>query len=662
MMRPEQRVAGLLLAVLCAVARPAGGAPLRATVQGLEVAVTTAASNVFAVTIRPVSASDSTPAAADGACLAAGTVEARWRDGSLEVRRRGAAPDAPPAWCGRVAVMDAYGRTAVPGTRLEWDAQPGEAIYGLGQRFNGLNQAGRIVEMWIRDVPGQGEQGGASYFCTPVLFSSAGYALFAADNPEGQFFLNALGQGSHRYVRAGQAWTFYLAFAPTLKELVLQRARIQGPFRGVPDWAWGPWISRNSYPDQAAAEKVIREMARRGLPVAAIVQEAWKGPYETGEFNRFSPHGWPDPDRYFRLCRGHGIRTVLWQVPAMPPSHPGLADLAAAGYFVRAPDGAVSWRREWLAGFANVDFTRPGAVAWWQDQMRDAIRRGAGGIKADDGEDIKADDVFADGRRGWEMHNEYAVRYAEALYGLLDREATGGLLWCRSASLGSERTPALWAGDQHATWAQYRSLPGAGLSAGLSGAPFWGHDIGGYAGDPSPELYIRWLQFGAFSPMMQYHGISAREPWSFGRDAEAAYRLLAHLRMNLKPTLIELGREAAATGLPVMRPMVMEFPGDPQWAAEDSQYMLGAELLVAPLFVEGSNRRNVRFPPGRWRHLLSPAVFEGPAEHEITCGLVDAPVYVREGARLKVQLAPGAALGTWSPDAPIRILQFGRPR
>ena len=631
-----------------------GAGSLRAVFGDLAVTVTPAGPDVYRFDVAPA-ADEAGPLEPGPAVLATGEgqAEIHWKDGWLEARRG----DAAPLWRGRLSAFGVYGRANVPGTRLEWEAAPGEVLYGLGQRFGGLNVAGKIVDMWIRDVPGQGE---ASYFCTPVLFSSSGYALFAADNPEGAFALNPLGQGLNRYDRAGREWTFYLAFAPTLKELVLKRAAIQGPFRGVPDWAWGPWISRNSYENQGEAEQAIHEMTRRGLPVAAIVQEAWKGPYETGDFNQFSKHGWPDLNRYFALCAKHGIQTVLWQVPVIPPSHPGIEDLAGAGFFVKAPDGSVRWREEWLKGMANIDFTNPKAVRWWQDQQRDALRLGARGFKADDGEDIKADDVFSDGRRGWQLHNEYSTLYAQALYGLFDEEGVDGMLWCRSASLGCERTPGLWAGDQYANWEQYRSLLPAGLSAGVSGAPFWSHDIGGYIGDPSPELYIRWLQFGAFSPFMQYHGIKPREPWLFGPEAEAAYKLLAHLRMNLKPTLIELGREAAATGMPIMRPMILEFPDDPRFLAEDSQYMLGPDLLVAPIFQEGAAKRIVKFPAGRWRHLLSPTIHEGPADIEITCGLVDAPVYVREGARLKAQLARGAALGHWSPDAPVRELRFSR--
>lgn len=646
----ENRWHHSLLAVVLLLAMT-GVAGAEGTGVCLPVSVTSAGENVYRFTVG--SASSRMPVE-----CRSGNTEVIVSNGVVTVRRTDS-PDAEYLWRGRLSALQAYGRAGVPGTLLEWEARPGEALYGLGQRFNALNQAGKKAEMWIRDAPGQG-LGEASYFCSPVIFSSAGYSLFAYDNPEGDFSLNPCGDGWNRYSRAGREWAFYLAFASTLKELVLQRARMIGPFRGIPDWAWGPWISRNSFENQAEAEEAINGMVKRGFPVAAIVQEAWKGRYETGDFNNFLNGGWNDLDRYFKLCSNRSIQTLLWQVPVMPPSHPGFECFAEKRFFVRTSGGSVSWRREWLEGMANIDFTNPEAVAWWKGQMRDEIRRGVRGFKADDGEDIKPDDVFADGRRGWQLHNDYSALYANALYDLLDEEGVDGMLWCRSASIGVERTPALWAGDQFASWEQLRSLLPAGLSAGLSGAPFWGHDIGGYIGDPDTELYIRWLQFGAFSPLMQYHGIKPREPWEFGAEAEAAYRLLSHLRMNLKPTLIELGREAAATGLPVMRPMIMEFPDDSRFVSEDSQYMLGPSLLVAPVLEAGAKERCVRIPVGRWRHLLRPEVYyDGPSEQAVPCGMTDAPVFVRDGASLKVQLDEGRELGEWNPDAPEREMIIG---
>jgi alpha-D-xyloside xylohydrolase len=578
--------------------------------------------------------------------------------GQLAVVDKMATPGAAPRWHGAVRRLTRYGRAQVGGLELTWRAEADEALYGLGQRFNGLNQAGRRCAMWIVDAPGAGSEGDDSYYCTPHLFSSRGYAFLADDNPEGDFDLNSDGQGRHRYRRAGDHGQFYLVFADDLRALLLARVQLFGPPRDIPAWAWGPWISRNSFESQAEATAVIEEMIRRGWPVAAIVLEAWKGTSETGNFNAFSAARWPDLDAYFALCNRHGIRNVLWQVPILHPSAPGFADAAARGFFVKDPAGAPRLRTCWLPGFANVDFTEAQAVRFWQDQMRAAVRRGVAGFKADDGEDIHADDVFSDGRRGWQLHNAYPTLYGRALTELLDQEGIAGMLWARSGGLGSERTPALWAGDQYAEWAQLRRLVPAGLSASLSGMPFWGHDIGGYLGTPTPELYIRWLQFGAFSPLMQYHGMTPREPWCFGAQAEQAYDLLVRVRMALQPLLAALGEEAATTGLPIMRPMTLEFPDDPRFTAEDSQYMLGAEVLVAPVLHEGAVGRRVLFPAGTWRHLRQPLVFEGPGAYDVPLGGVEVPAFVRCGARLPLASTNGVDPWHWVPGAPTRRVAF----
>ena len=532
----------------------------------------------------------------------------------------------------------------------------------MGERFDRLNQAGKIVDMWIEDAPGQGDTNRQSYYVTPVLYSTRGYAFFAAQNPEGTFDLNSARDGLNRYQRAGQAMTFHIAFGRSLKELVGQRESVQGPHKGIPDWAWGPWISRNSFENQAEAEEAINGMVQRKLPVAAIVQEAWKGSSDAGNFNNFDSRHWPDLRGFLGLCRQHDIRNVLWQVPIIHPSSPEFAIGKAKSYFVKKPDGSISFRQNWLKGFANVDFTNPEAVKYWQDLIRPTLRLGIWGFKADDGEEIKPDDVFSNGRRGWDMHNEYSTLYNRALTELMKQEGIDGLLWARSGSLGNEQCPALWAGDQYARWDQLASLLPAGLSASMSGMPFWGHDIGGYLEQPTPELYIRWAQFGALSPLMQYHGVRRREPWEFGPLAEQAYTLLAYLRMNLKPALIALGHEVEKTGLPIMRPMSMEFPDDPRFAAIDNQYMLGPDLLVAPVTEEGSMGRTVEFPAGVWQHAIHPVSFEGPSTREVPIGLVDVPLFVREGSTLKLQLKEGSHLGEWSPNDPVRDVRFGPDR
>lgn len=566
------------------------------------------------------------------------------------------------AWRGTVRGLDKFGRAGVRGLDISWPAAKDEAIYGLGERFDSLNQAGKHVDLWIEDAPGQGEHASRTYFSSPVVYSSKGYALFASDNPEGAFDLNASNDGLHHYQRAGKSVTFYIAISDNIIDLIDKRTAIQGRPRAVPTWSWGPWISRNSFESQAEAEEAIRGHLSRGNPIAAIVQEAWKGTSETGDFNNFSTLRWPDLDRYFALCNENGIHTVLWQVPIIHPSSPEFAEGVEKNFFVRTPDGGVSFRKEWLAGFANIDFTNPDAVKWWKDMMRPEVRRGVYGFKADDGEDIKPDDVFFDGRRGWEMHNHFSSLYAKALTELFDEEKVDGMLWARSGSLGIEKTPALWAGDQEATWQQLRSLVPAGLSTGISGQPYWSHDIGGYFGQTTPELYMRWLQLGTFSPLMQYHGNTPREPWCFGHTADDAYKLLSRIRMNLKPTLIDLGKKASESGLPIMRPLSLHYPQDARFTNEDTQYLLGSDIMVAPVLDEGATGRRVKFPEGVWHRALQPISYTGPCEVDVPIGYVDVPIFLRENANIRVQLAPEKRLGDWSNDAPTRDLRIDRQR
>ncbi len=684
----------LCVLTVIAACPPLAAEPVKLSAGDLRVDAEAVGPGVFAVHVHPIEAvpSDAPRDAGEQIVSGDGAVFALQVEGSaVHVRLRPlqlttdalTAEIAAPRVAATLRPLAAYGRARVPGLELSWNASPGEALYGLGQRFNGLDQSGRRVEMWIKDSPGAGADQADSYFCAPVVYSSRNYAIWADDNPDGEFELarvtaadasvadapaeGASGQSPrHVYRRAGRLVTYYFALGDSLRTLVTARTKVRGGLRPIPDWALGVWISRNSYEVQAEAVEAIEGMLRRGWPVAAIVQEAWKGLSERGDFNNFSPQRWPDLDAYFDLCRRHDIKTILWQVPITHPLSPEYAAAAERGYFVRDPSGAVSQREAWLAGFANVDFTNPQAARWWKDQMRDEVRRGVWGFKADDGEDIKPTDVLADGRRGWAVHNDYSVLYNRALWELLDEEGVDGLLWCRSGSVGIERTPALWAGDQLCTWPQLRSLVGAGLSAGLSGMPYWSHDIGGYAGTPAPELYIRWMQFGAFSPLMQFHGATPREPWYFGQRAEAAADLLIHLRMILLPTLRALAREAAETGVPLMRPMVLEFPDDERFVREDSQFMLGPDLLVAPVFEPGVGSRRVTFPAGAWHMLTAPVVYDGPGEWDVPCPLVGAPVFVRQGATLALALPAGVELTDprprWKPDSPTVRVTFGPKR
>jgi len=206
------------------------------------------------------------------------------------------------------------------------------------------------------------------------------------------------------------------------------------------------------------------------------------------------------------------------------------------------------------------------------------------------------------------------------------------VVWGRSGYAGSQRYPINWAGDSPCTYAGMAAALRAGLSLSLSGIPFWSHDIGGFwnpngMNPPSPELYIRWAQFGLLSSHARFHGVGPREPWVYGEKAVTIVREFARLRYRLLPYLWALAHEALA-GVPVARPLFFEFPDDPLAPQVDLEYMLGPHLLVAPVFNDGG-RRQVYLPPGQWFDFWTNDQIAGPTWQDMEVPLERIPLFVR---------------------------------
>ena len=252
------------------------------------------------------------------------------------------------------------------------------------------------------------------------------------------------------------------------------------------------------------------------------------------------------------------------------------------------------------------------------------------------------DAQFVDGRSGREMHNLFVHLYSQAVYEAVEQVHGQGVVWRRPGYIGSQRYPGSWAGDTQTTWEGMAGALRGGLSAAFTGKSFWSHDIGGFVGQkPSEELYIRWMQFGLLSPFSRFHGTTPREPWHFGERALEATRAYAQFRYSLLPYLLAHGQESVETGLPLMRPMVMEFPDEPRIDSIDDQYMLGPDLLIAPVFQPGASRRTLYLPKGSWWNLDRPgSAVSGPGFREVDAPLERLPLLVRAGALVPRYIHP----------------------
>jgi alpha-D-xyloside xylohydrolase len=256
---------------------------------------------------------------------------------------------------------------------------------------------------------------------------------------------------------------------------------------------------------------------------------------------------------------------------------------------------------------------------------------------------------------GMALHNVYSLLFNDAVCAVT-REVHGhDLVWARASYLGGQRHAAQWSGDSNTSYPAMAATLRGGLSHGLSGVPFWSHDAGGFSGTPSPDLYVRWTQFGALSPLVRLHGTTSRLPWDFPEVADLAIEAL-RLRYRLLPYLYSAAVESAQTGLPLLRALLVGDPADPGAWLADQEYTLGADLLVAPMTDPGGCR-HVYLPEGDWVSYWDGQVHPGGRHVAVRQPLDRIPLFVRRGALIPV--APPAQTVPDGPFPELTVVSWG---
>jgi alpha-D-xyloside xylohydrolase len=515
---------------------------------------------------------------------------------------------------------------------------PEDHFYGGGERFTRLDQVGRTVRIWNRNP--YGARSDLAYKNVPLLVGSRGYGIFV-DVPTAVTF--------HVGSRSNRTWTIeaagpeldYYVLAGTPAEILGAYTDLTGKPARLPAWAFGLWASTCFV---AFTEESVLDHARRlraeGIPCDVFhLDSFWQRAQMWCDFE-WDAARLPDPRRLLAGLRGLGFRTCLWINPYVSVQSALFQEAADRGYLLRRPDGTIyepivwSQRTERGMGLCGiVDFTNPEAARWYRGKLDAQLALGADCFKPDFAEEIPDDARFANGLTGAEMHNPYPLLYQrECWAATVARRGEGdAVAWSRSAAPGVQRYPGHWSGDPECTFPDLANTLRGGLAAALSGLAHWSHDIGGFWGDPTPELYVRWAQLGFLSALSRYHGATPREPWRFGDAALAVFRRYARLRSRLIPYLESHGMAATVTGVPLMRPMVLEFPDEPAAWAFDLQYCLGRELLVSPVVREGGEVTTY-LPRGRWADWWSGAIHSGPTTLRRTVPLEELPLYLRDGA------------------------------
>ena len=519
----------------------------------------------------------------------------------------------------------------------------GEYVYGLGERFGPLIKNGQTVDVWNADGGTSSEQ---AYKNVPFYLTNRGYGVLVDHPGHVSFEVGSETVERVQFSTPGESIQYYVIDGEGTPKGVLERyTALTGRPATVPAWSYGLWLSTSFTTDydEATVTGFIEGMAERDIPLSVFHFDCfWMREFNWCDFE-WDPAVFPDPEGMLARLHERDLRVCVWINPYIGQRSPLFAEAKDAGYLVTNPDGSV-WQWDlWQAGMGLVDFTNPDATAWYQGKLRGLIDQGVDAFKTDFGERIPLGVDYFDGSDPEPMHNWYTQLYNKAVFEVLE-EARGkgeAVLFARSATTGGQQMPVHWGGDNTSSYESMAESLRGGLSLAFSGFGYWSHDIGGFEGKPDSGVFKRWAAFGLLSSHSRLHGSSSyRVPWIFdegdeapGQSAVEVTRAFTKLKLQLMPYLYAAGAEAAASGTPVMRPMQLEFPGDPAVDHLDRQYLLGPDLLVAPVF-SASGEVTFYLPHGTWTNWFTGEQVAGSAWRTETHGFDTVPLYVREGAVL----------------------------
>ena len=512
-----------------------------------------------------------------------------------------------------------------------------ECIYGLGERYTPFVKNGQVVEMWNEDG---GTASEITYKNIPFYITNKGYGVLLDNEGDAAYEIASEKVERLQFSVEGERLDYYVINGSTPKGTISKYTELTGKPALPPAWSFGLWLTTSfttNY-DEGTTSGFIQGMADRDIPLHVFHFDCyWMEAYEWCNFT-WDPKTFPDPAGMLKRYHDRGLKICVWINPYIGQKSPLFQEGMEHGYLIRKTNGDVWQTDMWQAGMGLVDFTNPDAAAWYQGKLKTLLDMGVDCFKTDFGERVPVKDIaYYDGSDPVKMHNYYTYLYNQAVFQLLERERGTGeaVLFARSATVGGQQFPAHWGGDCSATYPSMAETIRSGLSLACAGFGFWSHDISGFDTAPA-DIYKRWCQFGLLSSHSRLHGSSSyRVPWLFDDEACDVLRKFVKLKCALMPYLYRQAVKAHEEGIPMMRPMFVEFPEDRACEPLDKQYMLGDSLLVAPVFKE-SGEVEYYLPEGVWVNLLTGTTVKGGRWQKETHDYFSLPLMVRPGSIVAV--------------------------
>ncbi len=527
--------------------------------------------------------------------------------------------------------------------RVRFQIPADEGFYGLGERFFSFNHRGREIVLRNVDIVNQPQD--YNYFSIPFFMSSRGYGIFYNNTWETTFRFGSKQPDELSFESPGPNCDFFFIYGPTPREILSGYLDLTGRPPLVPRYALGLWLGDFPYEDQSRIPRIGQEFIDHQLPWDNFYLDyEWANTYFDFQF---SPATTPHPEELAAWFRDHHRQLALIETPFINAECPLYSEALEGKFFC---DPLSAW---WHTprGSGQMDFSNPAAARFWWQLHEPMVKLGVTFFVTDDGEFTREKALTSDGVTGGELHNYYSLLYARGMFEEMEKASDRrGFICSRSGFAGSEKYGTFFAGDQDTDYRNLAKVTRAELSSGLSGMPLLRTDLAGLFGKLDPPSYMRFTQSQALHPMLMLftyipgdlsggrRGKLDRRPWTYGEQCLANFRKYLELRHSLVPYLYTLAAEAHATGAPLVRPLLFEYPQDPEtWRIED-EYLVGPSLLVAPIMTENASARDVYLPAGsEWVDFWSDRIYSGGRIIRYEAPIDVLPLLARRGAILPLQ-------------------------